>query len=448
LSGSLVAVALARSGTSGFEIDLIDVSGTFGPGLAYAPRDPQHVLNVPAGRVSVRPDDADHFVEFARTIDPRVGGGDYVERSWFGEYVRMELADAEQQLHGSRLSRVSALVEAVLPSGDGAHERVVFEDGSEREYDEVVLALGNLPGGARIAIPLDPRAFPSPWTEGALDVSEVAATEPFEVLIVGTAHTAIDAILSLTAGHESVRVTAVSRSGELPFAQLPGELRVPFDPPSWAGEPLDLDTLVQRVHDHVRAGVRQGFDWRDAIDGIRRVVPKLWRSLTIEDQARFIAEYDRDWGLRRHRVAPKAAARLEQLRYDERVVVQGGGAREIIVEHGELVATLQPDGGLPARTRFDRVIDCTGAATDIVRTTNPLVTQLLRDGRVLADPHRRGLRTDDDGTVLAADERPNPRIHTLGLMRRGELWETVGIAEIRDQAYALAARLAAGVSPG
>lgn len=441
LSGSLVATALARTGVTGLAIDLIDASGTFGPGLAYAPRDPQHVLNVPAGRASIRPGDLEHFTEFAQTMDPRAGAGDYVQRAWFGRYIEAELADAERELQGSILERVALAAERVELAEDGSGEIVTFEDGSTRTYDEVVLALGNLPGGARIAIPLDPRAFPSPWSEGALDVSQVAPGQPFRVLVVGTALTAIDAVLSLTSGHESVQVTAVSRTGHMPFPQLAGDLRTPFDPPAWAGEEIGLDELVDRIRAHVEEAEAAGFDWRDAVDGIRKVVPRLWQSLSVEDQARFITTFDREWELRRHRLAPQVADRLRQLRYDGRLVVQGGGVRDIVIERHDLVATLAPADALPVRETFDRVIDCTGAATDVVRTTNPLVLQLLREYRITPDPHRRGFLTDEHGTLINGDGKPHRRLHTLGVLRRGQLWETTGIAEIRDQAYALAARL-------
>jgi hypothetical protein len=43
--------------------------------------------------------------------------------------------------------------------------------------------------------------------------------------------------------------------------------------------------------------------------------------------------------------------------------------------------------------------------------------------------------------VLAADGRPSGLLYTLGWLRRGELWESIAIPELRDQAGELAAAL-------
>lgn len=451
MAGTLVAASIAQAASQPVVVDLIEATGRFGPGLAYGTGDEQHLLNVPAGRASIHADDAEHFVDFARTLDPEVGPEDYVPRRWFGLYLEVELARAEQRIQqlGGEIRRVPFAVTALragVAAGRGRVERAELSDGSTHTYDDVVLALGNLPGAALVAIPDDPRAFASPWQIGALDIDHVRPGGPFRVLVVGTALTAIDAVLSLTAGHESVQVVAASRSGGLPFAQLDGPLRTPAPAPTWAGEPIGLDDLVTRIQAHVAAAEQDGFDWRDAIDGIRKVVPQLWCSLSVEDQARFIDEFGRAWELRRHRMAPRIARRIEQLRYDGRLEVRAGGVYDIVIERRELCATLQGAAGLPKRETFDRVIDCTGAATDITRTTNELVLQLLHDGRVQADVHHRGLRTTQDGALLDGAGSVSPQLHTLGALRRGQLWETTGIAEIRDQAVALGARLAAPVS--
>ena len=49
-----------------------------------------------------------------------------------------------------------------------------------------------------------------------------------------------------------------------------------------------------------------------------------------------------------------------------------------------------------------------------------------------------GLDTGQGGALRQADSRLSTTLHTLGWMRRGELWESVAIPEIRAQAAALA----------
>ncbi|HKV67628.1 MAG TPA: hypothetical protein VJN72_06025, partial [Gaiellales bacterium] len=64
----------------------------------------------------------------------------------------------------------------------------------------------------------------------------------------------------------------------------------------------------------------------------------------------------------------------------------------------------------------------------------------------LARPHPLGLGIDTGpgGAVLDADGRPSASLYTIGWLRRGELWESLAIPELRDQAAALAARFSAG----
>src|ERR1044072_8501344 len=54
-SGTLTAVQLLRRAEAGTRILLIERSGDFGPGVAYATPDDRHALNVPAARMSALP---------------------------------------------------------------------------------------------------------------------------------------------------------------------------------------------------------------------------------------------------------------------------------------------------------------------------------------------------------------------------------------------------------
>ncbi|WP_262338965.1 hypothetical protein [Gordonia sp. CNJ-863] len=84
-------------------------------------------------------------------------------------------------------------------------------------------------------------------------------------------------------------------------------------------------------------------------------------------------------------------------------------------------------------------MNCTGPQSDVRKLGNPVLDSILDAGLATTDPLGLGLITDD-GRVLDADGRPGP-IWTLGSLRRGELWETTAVPEIRMQAEELAASL-------
>ena len=85
-----------------------------------------------------------------------------------------------------------------------------------------------------------------------------------------------------------------------------------------------------------------------------------------------------------------------------------------------------------------RVVTCTGAGLAVAATPDPLVRGLLADGHAWADPLGLGLRATPAGALLDAAGRSDERLWVLGPLRRGELWESTAVQELRDQAVAVA----------
>ena len=93
----------------------------------------------------------------------------------------------------------------------------------------------------------------------------------------------------------------------------------------------------------------------------------------------------------------------------------------------------------------DAVVNCTGPLTDIGRTTDPLLQALQTRGLVAPDPLRLGLDSTLGGEVVGADGRVVPGLYAVGPPRKGTLWESTAIPEIRTQAAEVAR---AGAGPG
>ena len=81
--------ALAASALIPLTIVVIG-TGEPGAGLAYATRNASHLLNTPAGRMSVHPDEPDQFVQWLRKRDLWTPGWDnqFVPRQHYGRYLR------------------------------------------------------------------------------------------------------------------------------------------------------------------------------------------------------------------------------------------------------------------------------------------------------------------------------------------------------------------------
>ena len=93
-SGSMTAAqTLRRARQAGLNVEvvLVERRGTLGEGLAYGTREPAHLLNVPAGRMSAWPDRPGDFVQWASRRYLEVRPTDFMPRQWYGEYVRESL---------------------------------------------------------------------------------------------------------------------------------------------------------------------------------------------------------------------------------------------------------------------------------------------------------------------------------------------------------------------
>ena len=465
-AGTLTAVQLLRRGAGRLRVVLIDRTGTFGPGVAYSTDDERHLLNVVAERMSAFPDEPGHFAAWVRGTGRPAPRGAFLPRALYGEYLQALLDEAERAgaAAGRSLVRIHGEAVDVEPSSPGGRSWVVLADRWRIAADHVVLALGSLRGAPPVALPDDPRVVADPWAPGALhDLPPGAVT-----LLVGSGLTAVDVALSHCARDPRARTIAVSRGGCLPFDQLPG-VREPVPataPPPPA--PATVASLERWMRLHVSRTRRAGHDWRDALDGIRPQAARLWQSLPPEEQRRFVHEHARAWELRRHRMAPEIAEQVRALLRSGRLLVRAGRivavraldeTLEVLVASGAARdggappsrdATLPSDAFPAARAaepelrtlRVQRVVLCAGPGGDVHSADSPLVQALLARGLAAPDALALGMRATADGALVGADGGVRPSLHLLGPLRRGELWETTAVGEIRQQAQRIAAAIA------
>jgi uncharacterized NAD(P)/FAD-binding protein YdhS len=433
-AGTLVAANLLRSFDGPLRIVMIERSGRFGPGVAYSTEDPQHLLNVLAERMSAFRDEPLHFALWAAERLGGIAPASYLPRGVYGEYLRAVLDDSSARAYPLRtLELVAGEVLGVHRTRSGLELQLA--NAAPLICDRIVLATGT-PGVARMAqLPRDGRVLEDPWAPGAL-----AADRPSGLtLVLGTGLSGVDATLSLCRG--GGRVLALSRGGQFSQVHLPG-LREAAPPPTVPRAPVGLPALQQMLREHVRAMQGRGYDWRDAIDGLRPVTAHLWAALALPERSLFLRENRREWDMRRHRMAPAVGARLRELLESSQVQLQAGsvlGARS--TSAGVDVDVAASDSGRVRTLTCERVVVCTGAGMDVHHSGNPLLDSLLADGVASADHLALGLRTTDEGALIDSRGLAGGRLFTLGALRRGELWESTAVEEIRAQAECLASTL-------
>ncbi len=442
-SGTLVAAQLLRRDhAAGLRVKLIERRSEIGRGVAYSTPHGYHRLNVPAEQMGALPRDPRHFLRWASRRGAGVVVGGFAPRGLYGAYLAEVLAEAEQAA-GPRVSleRIRANVVGARVDELRGRARLELAGAPAIAADRVVLALGNLapadPPGAAPQLLASGLYEPDPWDPG---LGERAAGDD-QVMLLGTGLTMID--VALTLGRETVepRMVAVSRKGLVPQAHRRGAALPPrrFQVER---DRVRLDELVVKVSEEVAEAQSAGGDWRQVIDAVRPVTNQIWRRLSDADRRHFVDRLARRWDVHRHRMAPEVAAMVGRLRRSHRLAIGGGSIESMTVRGGRVEVRIdRGDGCSPELLSVSRVINCTGPALDLETTGEPLLEALFADASLRPGPLRLGLDHDSRGGLYDGGGHASRVLYGIGPVRKGRLWETTAIPEIRTQAFELADHL-------
>mgnify|MGYP003575415507 CR=1 FL=1 len=437
-AGALVAIQLLARADASTRIVLIEPGDTLAQGVAYSTRQPEHLLNVPTGKMSAFAGQPDDFLAFIAARAPRIPrdtlAATYATRREYGLYLQDRLQQAIAAAR-TRLDHVAARVLDLDRDADGTV--LTLDSGATLRATRVVLAAGNTPR------PLPARgasALAAPRRVDAWDYAGVAAIPAHaDVCIVGTGLSMVDAILTLAANGHRGRIHLLSRHALLPLAHTtaPGSVEVDIG----ALLAIGLRGRGGRLRGLARAATAQGLPWQAVMERLRPHGQALWRSLPEREQRRFLRHVVRYWDIHRHRVAPEVHARMQALRDSGQLQLHRG--RLDMVAAGQRcvqVGARRADGSF-LNLDVETVINATGLELRIQAMRNPLLEALVGRGLVRPGPHGVGLASAPDGALIDADGRPQPALRVIGSLRIGDLWETIAVPELRVQAEQIAVDL-------
>lgn len=457
-SGTLLTCQLLRQAQRPLRLLLIERSGRFGPGVAYGTDDPGHLLNVSAGAMSAWPEDPGHLLRWldlnqaalADLLPETVDASRFLPRQVYGLYLESILQEAEALATGHCvLQRIVAdLIDleplavdgSLAATGSGGY-RLHLAGQAPLQADQVVLAWGN----SALSPPRQPtQAIRHGWSPDATAELDPEAS----VALLGTGLTMVDLVVSLLRHGHRGPIVAISRHGHRPnphrSVQPIGDWLDPL------GAPTTVLGLWRLIRQRVAEASRQGQDWRAVIDGLRPRTQELWQQLNHGERRRFLRHAAVVWDVHRHRIAPELDALLEQRLASGQLRIlparllshepEGRGLRLWIRRRGAVARE---------ELRVDRLILCTGIPLDYARGTDTLVSRLRERGLLQSDALGLGAQCDPDGALLAgpalreagAAVEPQATLHTLGSPRKGQLWESIAVPELRVQARDLAQRL-------
>ncbi|MEO6299729.1 MAG: FAD/NAD(P)-binding protein [Paracoccaceae bacterium] len=445
LSGAAVAYHLAGLLPPG-EVDLavVEPRSELGRGLAYSAADPDHRLNVPDHKMSLRTDQMDHFQKWLAAPHAPVLPADaadltgevFAPRAMFGSYVAAQLAPL---LDHGRIRHVRATV-----IGIDRDERYTLRlsDGGVLQADLIILAathpkaalpkeLAALSGlAALIADPLAPTAL------DGIDPDE-------RILIIGNGLTSADIVATLhRRGHRS-QITALSRHGwrSMPHGPKQGDSAADF-----ANDPARTALgLYRRVRQALVIDTAAGLTWHAAFDRLRAQGPAVWAALPDPERRRVLRHLRALWDVHRFRIAPQTLYSNLQMQRAGRLThlaaritgVQVGATVEVwlTARHDRLSFPLA----------VDRIILATGPAHGAIIAATPALADLAALGMLQRDPLGLGLYTLPNGHAVPMNGQPDGSVLIAGPLARGAVGELMGVPEVISWAEHIAREAAAQV---
>ncbi|MBK0025978.1 FAD/NAD(P)-binding protein [Stenotrophomonas sp. S48] len=442
-AGVLVALHVLQQARQPLCITLFEPASQPAQGIAYSTPWPEHLLNVPAAKMSAFPEQPGDFLDYLEAANAYPGeardvlGERYVCRHYFASYLQQRL----QQAAAASPAHVQVIVQPVLALQVDAHGcQLQLGDGQVLRAEQAVLATGNsmrpLPVPGADALPAD--AVVEAWDYDG--VRTLAGTQA--LAIVGSGLSMADTVLALVAAGHRGPLHVISRHGLLPLPHDHGALPS-FDPASLL--PLTLRQRLRVLRQHAGELQAAGQPWQGVMDRIRAHGQALWCSLDAADQRRFLRHVVRYWDVHRHRIAEDIDAQLQALLASGQLQIHRARLQQVRQQDGALLLGGRSADGADQAWAVAGIINATGVETRATALRNPLLQQLLADGVARPGPHGLGLDSSVPGDRLHdAQGRPQSRLGVLGSLRIGSLWESLAVPELRQQAQALAAQVVAG----
>ncbi|WP_213804790.1 FAD/NAD(P)-binding protein [Granulicella sp. dw_53] len=430
VSGALTALHLTQQHVQA-RIVVIDPRAELGLGLAYSTPSLRHLLNVPAAKISALPDDPNHFLTWLRANhDASATHETFAPRAVFGRYIQTLFAEAKNVEHiqtsaiNLRLTETSGITAGILD----------LQNGQELPCDFAILATGNFDPAPLPGIN-DQLRSTSAYHHNAWRPETYANLAPdAPVTLIGSGLTAVDVLLRLRElGHRGA-ITAVSRHGILP------NRHAGYTPLADSAIPPGTPATSIAYLRALRTTIRNGAEWRAAIDSLRASTNDLWLALPLAEQKRFRRHLQHRWDVVRHRMAPPIADTIDRELANHTLILRAGNLSSVeIASEGAAVTILTPHG--PETFNSARVINCTGPSMNYKRVNSPLFNSLFEQGLVTQGPLGSGFNTTHDGAMIGRDGNASTMLFTLGPTRLGTLLESIAVPEIRQQSNELATLL-------
>lgn len=445
-SGAAVAYHLTRL-APGRSIAVCEPRAFLGGGLAYDDHDPAHRINVPAKRMSLLPNDEEHFARWlvgtnAGADDPDIIGRDgalYPQRGVFGRYVASQM---QPLVNDGRVLHIRSDVRSLQP--DGQRWRLSTSSEQTLNAQFVVIATTHPPPDVPSAFrPMlgDPRLITDALVPAAL--SRIQPED--RVVIVGTGLTMADVVASLDrVGHRG-SITAISRRG----LRSRGHSITTSDPYGDFKQPAArASSLLNQVRNAISEAERAGLTWHAVIDAVRADAQAFWPQLPIAERRRIVRHLRVYWDVHRFRIAPQVEDVLDRRIAEGSLrILASSLARVSATPQAVTLSTASRSKGAVRSFDADHVIVTTGPGHASILATQPYLVGLTETGLIKSDPLGLGIAVDGKSHALDLQERPHRTLLVAGPLARATFGELMGLPQVSAHALSVAEEIATALTP-
>ncbi|OAP38270.1 hydroxyacylglutathione hydrolase [Sinorhizobium glycinis] len=440
-SGAAVALHLARSREPGPEARVVvfEPRARLGAGLAYDTAEPTNRINVPAGRMSLYPDEPESFVRYLERVNALAGDPDaltadrvpYPRRSVFGDYVASELAP---YLSSGAIEHRRVRVLGIRRSA--GQWTISTSDDREMVADVVVIAVSHpapAPPKALLPVLSHPKLMADPTKGGALEV--IAPAD--RVLIVGNGLTSADVVAALEQRGHYGPIISISRRG-LRSRGHPAVAQDPYG--DFVSEPITrASELLRRIRQTLRAARQRGLDWHPVLDAVRAQGQQIWQALPVIERRRIARLARSYWDVHRFRIAPQVEMVLDRAVESGRLNILAASVASAAIEGQHIVVDLKERVlGAQRRIAVDAIVVTTGPAHGSILSSQPFLAGLEDAGVLTACETGLGIACGRDARAVGADSLSNRWLFVAGPLARGTFGELMGLPQVTEHAVFVA----------
>jgi uncharacterized NAD(P)/FAD-binding protein YdhS len=441
VSGAAVAYHLALTGIfKPGQIIVFEPRRLLGAGLAYDSIEPAHRINVPSTRMSLLPDDPEHFQRWIEANDAladdtgarAASGALYPRRGLFGAYVNAMVRPYVD-------SGVIRHVQQRVLDAKRTDARWHLVDGRGDRFDADILVVATSHPAPSAPEPLasvlagDRRFIPDPTRPHALG----AIGRNDRVLIVGNGLTSADVVAALSLQGHRGSITAISRRG-LRSRGHAASAQDPFG--DFLTRPAaTASALLRNVRITIRAAAAEGLSWHAVIDQVRGQGEALWQALPVAERRRIARHLRPFWDVHRFRVAPQVEAASEEAIAEGRMEVLSASVADVAVTDGDIICTLRLGRSRQRITRhFDAVVITTGPGHGGILRSQPFLAGLAAEGLLTVDPTGLGLACNAVSQAVGTTGSVTPSLLISGPLARGTFGELMGLPQVTEHAVFVA----------